>query len=73
MIDTIGQKKKILTDGSILLVASMIDSIGIDPSRYCPAKCNEGKKGQCQKICYSKTVKMKKAEVYSSMNIKNHV
>ncbi len=32
MIDTIGQKLKFFTDRSMLSVASMTDSIGIDPS-----------------------------------------
>ncbi len=31
----------------------------------------DGLKGLCQKICCSKTVKMKKAEVYSSINCAN--
>ncbi len=61
------ENEKFLTDGSIPSVASMTDSIGIDPSPIMPAKCFDGKKGQCQKICCSKTVKMKKAELYSSI------
>jgi hypothetical protein len=37
---TIGQNEKILTDGSILLVVSMTDSIGIDPSPIVPERKN---------------------------------
>jgi hypothetical protein len=61
------ENEKFLTNGSIPSVASMTDSIGNDPSSTMPAKCYDGKKGQCQKICCSKTVKMKKAELYSSI------
>ncbi len=34
-----------------------IDNIGIDPCLLCPAKCKDGKKGQCQKICCCKLLK----------------
>jgi hypothetical protein len=39
---------------------------GIDPSIHRHAKY-DGLKGLCQKICCSKNVKMKKAEVYTSI------
>jgi hypothetical protein len=72
MINTIGQNEKFSIDGSILSVASMTDSIGIDPSRLCPAKCNGRKKGQCQKICCSKLIKKGEAEVHIFFNKKLH-
>ncbi len=56
------KNEKFLTHGSILSVASMTNSIA--PVRLCPAKCNNGKKGQCQKICCTELWKIRKRGIF---------